>query len=193
MKKQTKKKKNKELTEAHKAFIDEYLISFNATAAYMRTHPKVKYNSARTLSSKLLTNIDIREELERRFEARAMGAKEVIARLADMARASLDPFIAINGEGFASFDFSGEDSREHVHLIRKLRSRRSRKIVGKGENAEAWEDESIEVELHDSQAALDKIAKILRLYEDPEGDEKKFTAPQVVEIIKTYEQGKDSE
>lgn len=187
------KSKKKELSDKHRQFIDEYMRDLNATAAYIRTYPKTSYNAARVDASRLLTNANIREEIDKRFKARAMGADEVIARLAEMARGSHYSFVEVNEDGSIYYDFSSEEAKEHLYLIKSIRFKRERQIRGKGEDASEWETEHINVELHDSKDALDKIAKILRLYEDPEAGDKKFTAPQIVEIIKTYERESDNE
>lgn len=51
-------------------------------------------------------------------------------------------------------------------MIKKVRSRRTRRIAGKGPTAETWEDEVVEVELHDAQAALAILAKHYKLFDE---------------------------
>lgn len=158
--------KKKRLSEKHKKFIEEYLISWNATAAYKATYPRATYGSARQLGSKLLTNVDIQAAISARLKQIAMGADEVLARLAEQARASHAPFIRIDGDGFVYFDFSHEDARNHLHLIKKIKTKRQRQVYGKGEDAEEWEGEWVEVELHDPQRALELIGKHHNLFMD---------------------------
>src|ERR1044071_925953 len=110
-KKKTAKKPT--LSDKHKAFIDEYMRGLNATQAYMRVYKGTKYEAARSSSSALLTNPNIKAEIAERFKARAMPAEEVISRLSDMARASHYPFIEIDSDGFVYFDFSSPEAKDH--------------------------------------------------------------------------------
>lgn len=184
-----KDKKKKELSQAHKAFITEYMINgYNATQAYKKVYPKSTYEAARRSASDLLTNPDIKEAVAKEFDKKVMKREEVLSRLSDMARASHRPFIEINeDDGSVYFDFSSPEAKSHIHLIKKIKTKRNRQIVGKGEDAETWESEWVEVELHDAKDALKLIGQHEKLFTPEEGDGEKFTAPQIVEIIKTYE------
>jgi hypothetical protein len=148
--------KKQKLSEKHKKFIDEYLMCWNATAAYRATYPKASYDSAGVLASNLLGNVRIQEEISERLKHRA---NEVLARLADQARGSHYPFIRIDADGFVYFDFSDDDAKKHFHLIKKIKTKRQRQIFGKGDLAQEWEGEWVEVELHDPQRALELIGK----------------------------------
>jgi terminase small subunit-like protein len=186
-----KLEKKRHLTDKHKLFIDAYMETLNATRAYMQVYPKASYETARRAASALMTSHDIREVIAERFKARAMGSEEIIARLSDMASGTHWPFIEIDSDGFVYFDFSSSEAKNHLHLIKKIKSKRERRISGKGEDAQEWEGEWVEVELHDSKDALIQLAKYNKLFDPETGDEGKFTAPQIVEIIKTYEKNKD--
>lgn len=71
-----------ELNERHKAFVQVYMSNgFNATKAYMRTYPDASYDSARALSTNLLANDSIQNEIDRvrgEFEAKTIITKEEI-------------------------------------------------------------------------------------------------------------------
>ena len=158
--------KKKKLSEKHKKFIDEYLACWNATQAYMATYPKAKYDSAGVLGSNLLGNIRIQEEISERMKTRAMGADEVLARLAEQARGTHCSFIEVDNDGFIYFDFSDPEAKKHLHLIKKIKTKRNRQIIGRGADAEEWEGEWVEVELHDPQRALELIGKHHNLFVD---------------------------
>lgn len=188
------KKLEKKLSDAHRKFVDEYIANgYNATRAYMTVYPKTKYEAARSSASDLLTIPNIREAIDKEFSRRVMKREEVLSRLSDMARANHYPFIEIDSDGFVYFDFSSPEAKSHLHLIKKIKTKRNRQITGKGEDATTWEGEWVEVELHDSKAALELIGKHEGLFTPDEGDGEKFTAPQVVEIIKTYEKKRGEE
>ena len=131
----------------------------NGTEAYRRLHPKVKIDSCRTNASRLLTNANMQSAISDYLTKQAMGKDEVLSRLSAIARASEFPFIRITDEGFCYFDFSDPESEQYLFLIKKIKTKRTRKVVGHGEDAEEWEDEWIEVELHDAQQALNTLAK----------------------------------
>lgn len=151
----------------HKAFIDEYFrCNMNATEAYFNVYSSKNRNNARTSAATLLAKPNIQEEINRRLTEKAMGSDEVLARLSAMARASLLPFIKITDEGFVYFDFSHPDAKEYLFLIKKIKTKRTRRLEGKGESSEVWEDEWVEVELHDSQSALEKIGKYHKMFID---------------------------
>lgn len=139
------------LSDKHRAFVEEYLQCWSAAEAYHRVYPKASRASCWTLGSKLLRKVEVREEIERRLKAKRMSADEVLGRLSDQAKASLEPFLVISKDGYASFDFGSEQARAHLSLIKKLKSKA---------------DGSVEVEMVDSQSALEKLGKHHKLFND---------------------------
>ena len=155
------------LKPKQKAFVEAYFIhAMNATEAYQIVYPKASYETARRAASVLMTKRDIQAEIDRRMSEQVMTSNEVLKRLSDMAKANLLPFVRITHEGFTYFDFSHPEAKNYFHLIKKIKTKRTRRVEGKGDNAEEWEDEWIEVELHDAQSALEKIGKYHRLFKD---------------------------
>jgi PBSX family phage terminase large subunit len=140
----------------------------NATRAWMKLHPKTPYDSAKATASAFLTNLNVRAEIKRRMTERAMSAEEVLYRLGEMARAEIHPFIRIDDDGFIYFNFSDPNAQEYLYLIKKIKTKRERRIDGRGENSETWEGEWVEVELHDSQRALELLGKYHKMFGDKE-------------------------
>jgi phage terminase small subunit len=121
-------------TKKRRAFLEEFLECFNATEAARRAgykHPNVQGPTLVKLSI-------IEDEIERRLKAKAMTADEALGRLADMARADISEFIA----DFGAIDWDAV--QEAGHLVKRISHR-------KGQQSQ--------IELHDAQAALDKILK----------------------------------
>jgi len=145
-------------------FVEAYLISGNATDAARRAGYSEKY--LHTNASKLLRNTTIQARIEERLKESIMGANEVLKRLSDMAKSSLLPFIEITEDGFVYFDFSHPDAKNYIHLIKKIRSKRTRQIMGSGNDAEEWENEWVEVELHDAKDALVQLGRYHALFTD---------------------------
>jgi hypothetical protein len=155
------------LTAQEDIFVKEYLECWNATEAYAVSHPKNKSRGAASVGgSKYLRNPKIRAAIEAGLKAKAMGADEVLARLADMAAGSQYPFIKIKDDGAVYFNFKDPEAKKHLYLIKKLKTKRTRRMEGRGKTAEEWEDEWVEVELHDPQKALELIGKHHKLFTD---------------------------
>jgi hypothetical protein len=143
------------------AFVNAYFEeNMNGTRAYMKLHPKAGYDTARANASETLARTSVRAEVRRRLEEKAMSADEALFRLGEMARAELQPFIRIDNDGFVYFNFKDPRAKEHLYLIKKIKTKRERRIEGKGKEAEEWEGEWVEVELHDAQIALRDILKM---------------------------------
>lgn len=156
--------KGKKLTDKEEAFCREYVISWNATRAAIDAGYSKKM--AYSIGYENTKKPHIKARIEELMKTKVMDRDEVLARLADQARGSHYPFIRIDDDGFIYFDFSDPEAIKHLHLIKKIKTKRERKLVGRGEEAETWEGEWVEVELHDSQKALELIGKHHNLFVD---------------------------
>lgn len=154
------------LSVKHQAFVEEYLQCWSAAQAYRRVYPKAKQSTSWSNGSELLRKAEVRAEIETRLKSKRMSADEVLGRLSDQAKASLEPFLEIDKDGFASFDFGSEQARANLSLIKKIKTKRTRRLEGKGKDAEAWQDEQVEVEIVDSQSALTTLGKHHKLFND---------------------------
>ena len=176
------------LTDQQKLFISEYLECWNATNAYMASHPKCNSRTtASTNGSRTLGNAKIRAEIDARLDKLAMGSAEVLARLARHARGSHAPWLVIDDDGYAHINFSDPEAQKHLDLIKKIKTKRTRRVVVENKKPEEWEDEWVEVELYDAQAALALIGKHHKLFGDQvdvtSGGEK-VAAITVIEVEK---------
>lgn len=83
----------KKLTPKQQTFVDEYIISGNATQSYLKAGYKVSENVAAANANRMLRNAKIKAELERRTnEIRAgkvMTMQEVMERLTKMANGEI--------------------------------------------------------------------------------------------------------
>ena len=150
------------LTDQQQLFILEYLECWNATEAYLASHPKCKSNgAARVGGSKALTNPNIRAAIDTRLKDKAMGADEVLARLAEQGRMSISEFIVESTN--TEYDKDGNEVgvvetvglnwkaiRKYGHLIKSITSTQY----------------GPKIELYDGQAALVHIGKHLKLFTD---------------------------
>jgi phage terminase small subunit len=145
-------------------FVEAYLQSFNATQAAKAAGYSEK--TAYSIGQRLLKNVEVGALIQERLDAMTIDTDKILINLTDQARVSIKPFVKITDEGFVYFDFNQPGALEKMHLIKKIKSKRSRRIEGRGDNAEVWEDEVVEVELVDSQKALELLGRHHKLFTD---------------------------
>lgn len=138
-------KSSKPLRPRHRAFADAYLETWNETEAARR----VKLAHPDRQGSRLLKNVEVQAYIQKRLQEKAMSADEVLARLAEQARGSLDDFITLNGRGFR-IDVAKARKAGKMHLI---------KSISKGK-------QGTRIEICDAQAALVHIGRHLKLFTD---------------------------
>ena len=129
-------------------FIAEYLKDFNGSAAAARAGYK---GNPAVIASRLLRNVKIKTEVERQIAERAMGADEVLQRLAEMARGDLGDAIASfpHGRGSISLvDWQKLVDAGKTHLVKKFKTTK----------------DGVEIELHDPQRALELLGKHHQLF-----------------------------
>jgi phage terminase small subunit len=179
--------RKRKLTNKQRVFIDEYIKCLNGAEAARRAGYPAE--TARQVAYENLTKPDIQAEIEQRMKESAMSADEVLYRWTAQARGSMTPFLAINDEGFPALDFSTDEAKENLHLVKQIRTKRSRRTQGKGPDAEEWEDEFVHLELVDNQKALDALSKFHNLYAEKDDQGNPITDEQriarVAEILDT--------
>ena len=137
-------------TNKQRAFIEEYLKSFNATQAALSAGYSER--SARTIGWENLNKPAIAAEIEARISELTMDANEVLIRLGEQARASMEDFVDIDdsGSGVFRLNLYKAQRRGKLHLIKSLTPTPN----------------GYRLELHDSHAALVDIGRHLKLFTD---------------------------
>ena len=136
------------LTGKQRIFIAEYVSDFNATrAAIAAGYSK---NSAADIGYENLRKPDIAEAIKRTIDDRCMTEGEVLIRLAEHARGSVDDFVTFSeGVKLPILDMSKAHKNGKMHLLKKL------KYTDQG---------GVEFELYDAQSALVLIGKVHKLF-----------------------------
>lgn len=140
------------LSDKERMFVEAYLQLWNATAAARKAGYSEK--TARQQGSRLLTKVDIRQEIETRLAEVAMGANEVLARLAQHARASMADFIEVDDEGKPDIDLSAAKEHGLLHMIKKVEIEPTRFGT------------TYAIEVYDAQAALVHLGRHHGLFKD---------------------------
>ena len=124
------------LTAKQQVFIAEYLKCWNASEAARRAGYT---GDANTVGPRLLANVGVSEEVDRRKAEIFMSSDEVMARLTEQGRAAYSTYFTPDGSvNLAQLVADGKG-----HLIKKIKPTR----------------EGLEVEFYDAQAALALLAK----------------------------------
>ena len=134
------------LSAKRRVFIEEYLRCWNASEAARRAGYRTRANTA---GRRLMSNADIQAEIKARIAERAMGADEVLERLAEHARGTMADFLEVRSN-WVRLDIEQAKQAGVLHLIKKFRQTK----------------QGTEVELYDAQAALQLLGKHLGLFKD---------------------------
>lgn len=145
------------LTPKQRRFIDEYLIDFNATQAAIRAGYSEK--SAHNIGWENVRKREISEAISQRLQESAMMADEVLMRLADQARSTMEDFVTVLDNGDFIVDLNGAKEAGKLHLVKKLKETRH---TDKDGNVEV----KLDLELYDSHAALVDLGKYHKLFTD---------------------------
>ena len=150
----------KPLSKKHQLVLDEYLTHFSQFKAYWKVYPEVTYDSARSAAARLFADVNFNAHLQLRLAEFHMSADEALKRLSEMARADLGDFAEATKEGGWIFNMEAAKNSGFTKLIKRVKQKTiTFPIAGKVEV-------EFDIELHDSQAALDKIMRFYGKYKD---------------------------
>lgn len=137
------------LTARQEAFVTEFIKCRNATEAARR----VGYAFPNKQGPRELVKVGVREEIKRLTAENAMDLDEALSLLADTGRADLGEWINDDGE----IDIAAMKRAKVTRLIRKVKRTRQ---SGVSRSGTAWENVTVEVELHDAKDAQKFIAEL---------------------------------
>lgn len=138
------------LTNKQQAFIDYYLICFNATEAARQAGYSEK--TARSIGHENLTKPDIREEIDRRVSELTMSADEALVRMTQIARGDLARYIWDDG----TIDIKTLKEDGNGHLLKKYNHTRTLSTRKDGTETES---ESVGFELYPADVAIERVMK----------------------------------
>lgn len=143
------------LTAKQRIFVEEYLRTWNATAAAT----VAGYAFPNVEGPKNLVKPSIAVEVRRRIEEHAMSADEVLLRTADIARGDLSAWIDDDG----AIDLPAIRASGKGHLLKRYKTIRR---VMKTKGGDEHETTTTEIELYPADAAHDRLMRVHGLYND---------------------------
>lgn len=162
------------MTEKQKRFCDEYIKDLNASRAYKAAYPNVKNdNVAKAAGSRLLTNVNLREyiekELEKLHNEKTATAGEVIEYLTSVMRR--------------------EESESVVVTVKKHKT----DYNGKGGKTATDREEPVVVEIPARVSDANKAAEMLGKYYALFTDRTQVEGDSVIQIINDIPRGNDDD
>lgn len=138
-----------EPTFKQQAFIEAYCGTANGNAT--EAARRAGYSVPMQEGHRLLRNAKVKAEIDRHLNEKALAANEVLARLADMARASIDDVATVDPKtGEIKFDFLKAAENGKLHLISEI----------------SFTEFGPKVKLHDAQTALIQLGRCHGLFRD---------------------------
>jgi len=136
------------LTDKQQAFINEYLLCWNATRAAIKAGYSEK--TARAIGSENLTKPDIMIEIKRRVEELTMSTDEALIRLSAQARTTMEDFLDIlPGARIPIMNWQKALESGALQSVKEI----------------TFKDGEISFKLYDTQSAIAQILKQRQLLE----------------------------
>lgn len=152
------------LTDKQRAFCEHYMQCWNATEAARRAGYRGDDNTLGVVGYENLRKPKIEEYIEERMDQISMSTNEVLKRLTDWGRGSLEHFIT-NDDYAEALSVNTEEAQNHLGLIKKVKQN-ERVVKSEGDEDETVVSRRFEIEIHDPKDAVDKIARIRGMYND---------------------------
>lgn len=153
------------LTYKERMFVAFYLGKANGNAS--EAARMAGYGVCRVRASKLLTKGNIRAAIDAKLDEVSLSTDEILARLSDMGSADMGEFIKVDKDGRPTLDLTRAKRAGKLHLIKSMKPTKF----------------GLTVELHDSQAALEKLGRYRKLFVD----RTEISGPDGASLIETYE------
>lgn len=139
----------KKMSPRVRTFIENYLITLNATKAATAAG----YKNPGVIGARYLQEPIVKAAIENRLSELAMSANEVLLRLSQQGQATVEDFVSFTdaqGNPVAPYiDLDRARQEGKLHLLRRIKF-----------------GPQIEIELHDAQAALTQLGRVHGLFTD---------------------------
>lgn len=140
------------LSNKQRAFVEHYLMCWNASEAARRAGYK---NRANTAGAQLMSNNAIKAAIDARLADLQMSADEIKVRFTDQARGSMADFINTETD---EIDLDKAETAGRLHLLKSFSHTRT--------SSEHSSSVTMRIELYDAQTALGNLARMRGMYLD---------------------------
>lgn len=140
------------LTPKQQRFVDAYVgpAQGNGRQACRLAGYRGDDNALGVIAHENLTKLNVKAHISARAAEYAMSPEEVLARLADQARSSMEDFITVPEAGRWYLDMKKAEARGKLHLIKEA----------------TWTEFGPSIKLQDSYSALVQLGKYHGLWTD---------------------------
>lgn len=154
------------LKETHQRFVLYFLgqAGGNATAAAEMAGLGTSYSTSARIAHDLRRRPDVRAAIHALMAQELMGGQEIRWRLMRHATASMEDLLDLRDPDAPKLDLATAERRGRLDCIKKLKIKTREHYTKDGDHD--YTDTHVEVELHDPQAALDKLARLGGMYQD---------------------------
>lgn len=164
------------LRDKQAAFVNEYLIDFNATRAAQRAGYEGNDATLASVGWENLRKPEIADAIKKRLSEVAMTSDEVLMRLAQHGRADLGQWLSDDG----AIDIAAMKRDGATHLIHEVeRTERS----GMSADGGTWSHVTAKVKLHPAQPALSLLGKHHKLFAEQVEHSGALTTGNVVVVL----------
>ena len=149
------------LTRKQSLFVDFYIQTLNATESARLA----QYANPNKSGPRLLQTPSVEAEIESRLAKHHASAEEVLAVLSNHMRGSLGDFLDIDDEtGEVWVDLKKAKAEGKLGLLKKVTPHR--RVIKNRDGDDFIHYEKITLELHDAQAAAEKLGRYHKLFTD---------------------------
>ena len=150
------------LTRQQRLFVDFYIQTLNATESARLAN----YKHPNKSGPKLVNDHEgVQAEIESRLAKHHASAEEVLAVLSNHMRGSLGDFLDIDDEtGEVWVDLKKAKAEGKLGLLKKVTPHR--RVIKNRDGDDFIHYEKITLELHDAQAAAEKLGRYHKLFTD---------------------------
>lgn len=152
------------MSPRHAAFVNFYLGEANWNAT--RAAELVEYADPKNEGYRLLQRADVKEAIRQRCNVHAMTAEEVLTRLRQQGRGEQADFWELDAYGQPRINFEKLRAAGLAHLIKKVDFS---DLTGR----------IVKLEFYDAQAALEKLGRHHKLFNDANPD----TDKRILELL----------
>ena len=180
-----------ELTDRQKAFVVEYVKSFNATQSYINVYG-VDYNTAQVAGPRLLGNVRVSSEIERLRKARlhdvGVTRNDIVSELAKQAFANVGDYLefgqhdefAVDKKGKQLLDADGNPIMLHRSWVQlKDKSQVDTSLIKKVSIGR----DGVVLDLYDKQSAQAKLLELLEAEEVDHGNPLNNISDEALKIM----------